>query len=1212
MRKFICVFACSLLIFMLADARPPDENEGDSVWTWHSTPGEAHVDTCCDGTGCTYWLNSGWCCLLPAEKVKPYIVPVPGDIADRDTSLWLEKYIHPPESTSCHYDTTGDNLSGEYRRFVDTVETGHWMINEADIFACIDDSGAYAVNFNVVRDNITQCNCTAQGGTGGLPSALYFKADSNNIFEFIAHSTYPNNGTWSNCRNISNISYRIEIHGCIDNQPPKCYDLSRFPSPGCDTALVPFEIRVDDLPSGPILWRPLPHDMDWVTFNIGLIIKDWDANRICISGIDSPSVQIEINGSLHSPDTIDDWTDPGATYDWQYVRIVEIYSNSWDPPMPTGTTFAVSVDIDDSTKDRSGRHISPTCPWSFSFHRALLGPDDHHESIALTHHMSVLGDTAYPQGEPLPESYDLSRSAIVHTNILDARNAVPAEDGYHKSVMVTSSNCFIDYIRARIIDHPGWYRVGINDNDEFRPWMPGNLIEPDSTFPELPNDSCCSRYCIGPDSLEIFFDDVDELADTLELVLRPIPSFFLGYDTLTSPDRMLLVKGYDPDEQEWDTLALVLPRTWGEVALIDLPSYLQDDNGDVKLRIIWTDFYALHSVGIDTYRTALSITNVAVDSAFLGESATIITSSVTSYDSTFVHLDPLHGLEIRVAYTAPGTDSIQTVFYECVGFVDYYESDADSLWAKVNIATDDITIVDRDDTTSTVSGAFIFIDDGTTQEAGYTNGSGVFNPTANLDYDYDIYVYKQGYRPLKVQHVDDIYDNEVWYNDVQLLGDAFINSGDTLVVLPGTAIRAVPNADASTAANDFSNTRTEIVVHGGHLEIAGNDDNPVTLDAGPGGTGSTRWWGIYARSGGTANIDYAVFRRSESSLLGYSGPGKLRFTNSRVYGTGVYGQFNSNSTDSIFQVEDCYLEHRIVMIATADSSWAKRCSVVAGYESCYNRESGDTIYYEDCNFSGNTSRFVRNYINGKAKYFNVNFDGGSLGATACGFYQYTNAELILDSCHVDISNADYGIRDYVTTATTYARMTTIDDYDLYGAYLQNESDFGKSKSDAGANCFLDDDDYAIYFQNATAADTVWGEYNYYDTLYFGGTGASRIMHNNRTALCIPNPGLERRCPSRNEPIVPVKYALRSAVPNPFNASVGISFEIPEQIEVRLEVFDAMGRQVKILVSEMLDAGYYRAVWDGRSTTGISMPSGVYLYRLNSDKFSDTKKMTLIK
>jgi hypothetical protein len=73
----------------------------------------------------------------------------------------------------------------------------------------------------------------------------------------------------------------------------------------------------------------------------------------------------------------------------------------------------------------------------------------------------------------------------------------------------------------------------------------------------------------------------------------------------------------------------------------------------------------------------------------------------------------------------------------------------------------------------------------------------------------------------------------------------------------------------------------------------------------------------------------------------------------------------------------------------------------------------------------------------------------------------------------------------------------------------------------------------------------------------------------------------------------------SIYPNPFNPSTTLSYQLPQDAAVRLEVYDLIGRKVRSLVDESKSAGYYRVVWNGRDETGRDVASGVYLYRFSA-------------
>jgi len=91
------------------------------------------------------------------------------------------------------------------------------------------------------------------------------------------------------------------------------------------------------------------------------------------------------------------------------------------------------------------------------------------------------------------------------------------------------------------------------------------------------------------------------------------------------------------------------------------------------------------------------------------------------------------------------------------------------------------------------------------------------------------------------------------------------------------------------------------------------------------------------------------------------------------------------------------------------------------------------------------------------------------------------------------------------------------------------------------------------------------------------------------------------------PTAPKTFLLEQNYPNPFNPSTTIRYQLPVASEVKLEVYDVLGKKVATLVSERQAAGYYQYVWNANGLT-----SGVYFYRLQAGGFVETKKMMLVK
>jgi len=94
--------------------------------------------------------------------------------------------------------------------------------------------------------------------------------------------------------------------------------------------------------------------------------------------------------------------------------------------------------------------------------------------------------------------------------------------------------------------------------------------------------------------------------------------------------------------------------------------------------------------------------------------------------------------------------------------------------------------------------------------------------------------------------------------------------------------------------------------------------------------------------------------------------------------------------------------------------------------------------------------------------------------------------------------------------------------------------------------------------------------------------------------------------------LPARTALHGAVPNPFNPSTTLKFELATAGHARLRVYDTAGRLVATLVDESRAAGHHEDVWDGRDAVGRMCSAGVYLYRLEYGEYSETKSMVLVK
>ncbi len=94
--------------------------------------------------------------------------------------------------------------------------------------------------------------------------------------------------------------------------------------------------------------------------------------------------------------------------------------------------------------------------------------------------------------------------------------------------------------------------------------------------------------------------------------------------------------------------------------------------------------------------------------------------------------------------------------------------------------------------------------------------------------------------------------------------------------------------------------------------------------------------------------------------------------------------------------------------------------------------------------------------------------------------------------------------------------------------------------------------------------------------------------------------------------IPSKYDLEQNYPNPFNPETVISYQVPQPGNTKLVIYNQLGQVIRILVNEIKNAGAYKAIWNGLDQYGNQVPNGVYFYRLNSNEFTQTKKMVLLR
>ena len=159
--------------------------------------------------------------------------------------------------------------------------------------------------------------------------------------------------------------------------------------------------------------------------------------------------------------------------------------------------------------------------------------------------------------------------------------------------------------------------------------------------------------------------------------------------------------------------------------------------------------------------------------------------------------------------------------------------------------------------------------------------------------------------------------------------------------------------------------------------------------------------------------------------------------------------------------------------------------------------------------------------------------------------------------------------------------------------------------DSGVECLIDDDmatmaadNYLSTLENGSTLGQVTGIFNF-------SFGTYKIQV--RDLADLGQLGVDEDFES-----LPRRFALYDNFPNPFNPETRIRFEIANQENVQLIIYDMLGRKVRTLVNDNYNPGMYVINWDGMNDNRQPVSSGPYLYRIKAGEFIDHKKMILVR
>jgi predicted CXXCH cytochrome family protein len=205
-----------------------------------------------------------------------------------------------------------------------------------------------------------------------------------------------------------------------------------------------------------------------------------------------------------------------------------------------------------------------------------------------------------------------------------------------------------------------------------------------------------------------------------------------------------------------------------------------------------------------------------------------------------------------------------------------------------------------------------------------------------------------------------------------------------------------------------------------------------------------------------------------------------------------------------------------------------------------------------------------------------------------GFPAYTGHEFtpqggVCINCHVDFDTTAHSF-DYRGIQSEIDSLLEVLDSELAAA----------SSEDSLTDLFLQ----AKFNHDFVEAD---GSHGIHNTAY------ARALLESAINEFTPTLGVEL-----TDRTVPKEFSLGQNYPNPFNPATSIRVSVPVKQAVRVEIFDLIGQSVRVLVNGDLGPGQYHVRWDGKDHHGTSVPSGIYLYVMQSRSFESTKKMVLLR
>jgi len=162
-----------------------------------------------------------------------------------------------------------------------------------------------------------------------------------------------------------------------------------------------------------------------------------------------------------------------------------------------------------------------------------------------------------------------------------------------------------------------------------------------------------------------------------------------------------------------------------------------------------------------------------------------------------------------------------------------------------------------------------------------------------------------------------------------------------------------------------------------------------------------------------------------------------------------------------------------------------------------------------------------------------------------------------------------------------------------------------------AHIDTDVQDTGIVHELCVDINAIIGPFSYSFIDYDGNEMTSTFLNPGGTGIwCFPV--MRPLAAGDVRPNTPAIYSLSQNFPNPFNPSTVINYSMERKGKLNISIFNILGQHVKTLVDAEVEAGAGQVIWDGTDQGGSGVASGVYFYKMTTDKYVETRKMALMR